>query len=159
MKLKPGYDKYDAAMAALQKKDVAGARSLAGEAVALVPNEGRFHQLLGDIEVSEKKYREAAPHYDKAMALSPDYFGSYLGAGISQYRLGNRDRASQLLEQSAKLLPTAPAALYLGNIARDRGDRASALQLYQLAASAGGSMAQQAAAEAARLDQPPGTAR
>ena len=155
MKLKPGYDKYDAAMAALQKKDAAAARSLAAEAVALVPNEGRFHQLLGDIDVGEKKYREAAPHYEKAMSLSPDYFGSYLGAGIAQYRLGNRDRSSQLLQQSAKLLPTAPAALYLGNIARDKGDRAGAMQLYQLAASAGGTMAQQAAAEAARMDQAP----
>jgi len=155
LKLKPGYDKYDAAMAALQKKDTAAARSLAAEAVALVPNEGRFHQLLGDIEVGEKKYQQAAPHYEKAMSLSPDYFGSYLGAGIAQYRLGNRDRARGLLEQSAKLLPTAPAALYLGNIARDRGDRATALQLYQAAASAGGTMAQQAAAEAAQMQRTP----
>jgi beta-barrel assembly-enhancing protease len=154
LKMKPGYDKYDQAMAAMQKKDVARARTLAQEAISLVPQEGRFHQLLGDIAVSDKKYQEAAPHYDKAIALSPDYFGSYLGAGIAQYQLGNRDRAAQWLEQSAKLLPTAPAALYLGNIARDRGDRAGALKLYQAAASAESSLGKQAAAEAARLDLP-----
>lgn len=154
LKMKPGYDKYDAAMAALQKKDVAGARALAQQAVQLVPQEGRFHQLLGDIDVSEKKYQEAVPHYDKAMALSPDYFGSFLGAGIAQYRLGNRDRARQWLEQSTRLLPTAPAALYLGNLARDRGDRAGALKLYQAAASAQSSLGQEAAAEAARIDMP-----
>jgi tetratricopeptide (TPR) repeat protein len=154
MKLKPGYDKYDAAMAALQKKDTAGARALAQQAVSLVPGEGRFYQLLGDIDVNEKKYSEAAPHYEKAMALSPDYFGSFLGAGIAQYRLGNRDKAGQFLERSAQLLPTAPAALYLGNLARDRGDRASALKLYQAAASTGNTLGQEAALEAARIDLP-----
>lgn len=155
LKMKPGYEKYDAAMAALQKKDVARARALAQEAVALVPNEGRFHQLLGDIDVNDRKYPAAVPHYEKAMALSPDYFGSYLGAGIAQYRLGNRDNASRYLEQSAKLLPTAPAALYLGNVARDRGDGATALRLYEAAASAGGTMAEQAAAEAKQISTAP----
>jgi predicted Zn-dependent protease len=154
LKLKPGYDKYDAAMTALQKKDFAGARSLAQQAVQAVPQEGRFHQLLGDIAVSEKKYSEAVPHYEKAIAQSPDYFGSYLGAGVAQYRLGNRDRAVQWLEQSARLLPTAPAALYLGNIARDRGDRAGALKYYQAAAGSQNALGQEAAAEAARLDLP-----
>jgi predicted Zn-dependent protease len=155
LKMKPGYEKYDAAMAALQKKDVAGARALAQQAVAIVPTEGRFHQLLGDIDVSDRKYQDAVPHYDKAMQLSPDYFGSYLGAGIAHYRIGDRDKASSYLEQSAKLLPTAPAALYLGNVARDRGNNALALQLYRAAASAGGTMAQQAAQEAQRLGTVP----
>lgn len=150
-KVKPGYDKYDQAMAALQKKDMATARVLAQEAIRVVPSEGRFHQLLGDIDVTEKKYRDSLAHYEKAMQLSPDYFGSYLGAGVAQYQLGNRQRAKEWLERSARLLPTAPAALYLGNIARDSGDRETALRLYQAAASAGGTMAQQAQAEAAKL--------
>jgi predicted Zn-dependent protease len=154
LKLKPAYDKYDAAMAALQKKDAATARGLAQEAARLVPSEGRFQQLLGDIAVSEKKYQEALPYYEKAIAQGPDYFGSYLGGGVAQYRLGNRQRAREWLEQSAKLLPTAPAALYLGNIARDGGDRATALKYYQAASGAQSSLGQEAAAEAARLDLP-----
>ncbi len=52
--LKPGYDKYDQALAAMQKKDLAGAKALAAEAVRLVPREGQFQQLLGDIALSEK---------------------------------------------------------------------------------------------------------
>jgi predicted Zn-dependent protease len=154
LEMKPAYDKYDAALAALQKKDFATARSTAQEAVKLLPREGRFHQLLGDIAVSEKKYQEAMPAYQKAMELSPGYFGSWLGAGVAQYQLGNRERAAEYLERSAKLLPTAPAALYLGNIARDRGDRATALKYYQAAAGAQSSLGQQAAVEAARLDLP-----
>ena len=154
LKLKPGYDKLDAAMASLTKKDAAGARTQALEAARLLPNEGRAQQLLGDIAVSEKKYAEAVPYYEKAISLSPNYYGSYLGGGVAEYRLGRRDRAQQWLQKSAQLLPTAPAALYLGNIARDGGDRATALQLYQAAASAGGSMAQQAQAEASRISAP-----
>jgi hypothetical protein len=73
---------------------------------------------------------------------------------VAAYRLGQRDRAQTWLQKSAQLLPTAPAALYLGNIARDGGDRATALRLYEVAASAGGTMAQQAQAEAARMSTP-----
>ena len=34
----------------------------------------------------------AAGHFDKAMHLSPNYFASYLGAGIVQTQLGNKDK-------------------------------------------------------------------
>jgi tetratricopeptide (TPR) repeat protein len=88
------------------------------------------------------------------MELTPDYFGSYLGAGIAQYRLGNKQQAETWLTRSAQLLPTAPAALYLGNIARDRGDSAGALKFYQTAASSQSSIGQEAAREAVLLDLP-----
>ncbi len=63
--LKPGYDKYDQALLAMQKKDVAGAKALAAEALRLVPREGQFHQLLGDIALNEKRYQDAMPYYQK----------------------------------------------------------------------------------------------
>jgi len=154
LKLKPGYDKYDQALLALQKKDYAGARTLATDAARLVPQEGRIQQLLGDIQLSDGKLREALPYYDRAMQLSPDYFGSFLGAGVAQYRLGDRTRAESLLTQSAKLLPTAPAAFYLGNLARDRGDAGTALRYYQAAAGSQSSIGKEAAVEAIRLDLP-----
>ena len=154
IKLKPAYDKYDQALAAMQKKDTAAARSLAAEAARLLPAEGRFQQLLGDISLNEKKPQEALPYYQKAIALSPDYFGSSLGAGIAQYRLGNRAQAETWLTQSAKLLPTAPAALYLGNLSRDKGDAQGALKYYQAAAGSQSSVGQEAATEAIRLDLP-----
>ncbi len=153
-KIVPAYKKYDDALAALQKKDHAKARSLASEAAKMVPKEGSFHQLLGDIEVSAKQPKKALTHYEKAVANSPGYFGSYLGYGIAQYELGNRSRAEELLRRSADLLPTAPAAYYLGNAARDRGDRQGAMKFYQSAASSQSSMGQQAAAEMVRIDLP-----
>ncbi len=93
LKVKPAYDKYDQALAALQKKDPSRAQSLANEAVRMVPREGRFHQLLGDIAMAEKRPRDALPHYERAIELSPGYFGSWLGAGVAQYRVGDKQKA------------------------------------------------------------------
>ena len=152
LKLKPAYDKYDEAVAALNKKDYGAARRLAAEAVRMAPQEGRFAQLQGDIELNDRKLREALPYYERSLALSPNYFGAYLGTGIAQYRLGNRPQAEDALRRSMALLPTAPAALYLGNVARDRGDTQAALNLYQTASGSQDTFAQEAAVEAARLD-------
>ncbi len=152
--LKPAYDKYDEALKVLQKKDIAGGRALAQEAVRLLPREARFHQLLGDIEISEKRNQESLAHYRRAQELSPGYFGSYLGAGVAQYRLGQRDQARSTLTRSYELLPTAPAALFLGNLARDAGDSQNALKYYQAAASSQSDIGKEAMREAVLLDLP-----
>lgn len=149
--LAPAYDKYDQAVAALGNKDVAKARSLASEAVKAVPNEGHFHQLLGEIALSEKRDQEALTHYQRAQQYNPGYFGSWLGAGVAQYRLKNRAQAGEWLKRSFDLLPTAPAALYLGHVARDAGNAQLALQYYNAAAGSSGSIAEEAKQEAAKL--------
>jgi beta-barrel assembly-enhancing protease len=152
--LKPAYDKYDQAMMAAQKKDFDTARSLAGQAAEAIPREGSFQVLLGQIALAEKQPQAAAVHFDKAMQLSPNYFASYLGAGIVQVQLGNNSRAEQYLVRSAELLPTAPAAYHLGNIARDRGDTEAARKYYQAAASSKSAIGQAAAAEYMKMDLP-----
>jgi beta-barrel assembly-enhancing protease len=152
--MKPAYDKYDQALAAMQKKDVAAARTLAADAARLVPREAQFHQLLGDIAVSEKRNQEALPHFERAQQHNPRYFGSWLGAGVAQYRLGNKAQARQALQRSYDLLPTAPAALFLGNLARDAGDTDTALKHYQAAASSKGTIGEEATREAMRIDLP-----
>jgi len=152
--MKPAYDKYDQAMAAAQKKDFVTAKSLVADAVKAVPNEGSFQVLLGQIALAEKQPQAAAGYFDKAMQLSPNYFASYLGAGVAQTQLGNKQKAEQFLTRSAQLLPTAPAAFHLGNIARDRGDIEAARQFYQAAASSESSIGQAAAAEYVKMDLP-----
>jgi predicted Zn-dependent protease len=154
LQIKPAYDKYDKALAAAHKKDFAQAKQLANEAVALLPKEARFHQALGEIALAEKEPQKAIPYYEKAMALDPNYFGSYLGAGVAQYRAGNKGKAEQWLARSAELLPTAPAAYYLGELARGRGDTQKAVKYYQAAASSQSEFGQQAAGELVRLDLP-----
>lgn len=152
--LKPVYDKYDQAVAAARKKDFAGAKKLAGEAAAAIPREGRFHEFLGEVALSEKQPREAIPHYQKAIDLNPGYFGSYLGAGVAQLQAGNRSQAEEWLKRSVQLLPTAPAAFYLGQIEKEKGNLAGAMQYYKAAAGSNSTIGQQAAAEFVRLDLP-----
>jgi tetratricopeptide (TPR) repeat protein len=154
LKLKPAYDKHDEALAAAQKKDYPTAARLAAEAGKMVPKEGRFQQLLGDIELAQKRHKEALPHYEKAIDLNPNYFGSYLGGGIAQLQLGNKVRAEEWLTKSADLLPTAPAAYHLGNMARERGEPAKAMQYYKAAAGSDSSFGQLATVELVRMELP-----
>jgi beta-barrel assembly-enhancing protease len=152
--LEPAYEKYDEALAAARKKDFGSARSLAQDATQLLPKEGRFHELLGEISLAQKQPQDALPHYQKAIDLNPDYFGSYLGAGVAQFQSGNHGKAEEWLTKSAQLLPTAPAAYYLGTIARERGDRAKAMEYYRAAAGSQTRIGQMAAAEFIRMDLP-----
>jgi tetratricopeptide (TPR) repeat protein len=154
MKVKPAYDKNDEAVAALRKKDYAQARSLAGEAARMFPKGGRFQQTLGEIALAEKKPQDAIGYYQKAITLDPEYFGSYLGGGVAQLRAGNKAKAQEWLERSSQLLPTAPAAYFLGTLARDKGDVQTAMKYYQAAASSDSEIGKEAAAEFVRLDLP-----
>jgi predicted Zn-dependent protease len=152
--VEPAYKTYDAALAAARKKDFTGARSLAEEATRQLPSEGRFHELLGEIALAQKQPQDALPHYQKAIDLNSDYFGSYLGAGVAQFQAGNHAKAEEWLSKSAQLLPTAPAAYYLGTIAREHGDRAKAMEYYRAAAGSQSRIGQMAAAEFVRMDLP-----
>ena len=120
----------------------------------MLPREGRFQELLGEIALAQKQPREALPYYQKAIDLNSDYFGSYLGAGVAQFQAGNHAQAEEWLSKSAQLLPTAPAAYYLGSIARERGDRAKAMEYYRAAASSQSRIGEMAAAEFVRMDLP-----
>jgi predicted Zn-dependent protease len=152
--IEPAYKKYDDALAAARKKDFARARSLAEDATRLLPREGRFQELLGEIELAQKQPKDALPYYQKAIDLNSDYFGSYLGAGVAQFQAGNHAQAEEWLSKSAQLLPTAPAAYYLGAIARERGDRAKAMEYFRAAAGSQSRIGEMAAAEFVRLDLP-----
>lgn len=153
-KIEPAYDKFEQALASARKKDLAGAQSLVQEAIRIEPREGRFHEFLGELQLAQKQPQQAIPHYQKAIDLNPDYFGSYLGAGVAQYETGNKAKAEEWLTKSIDLLPTAPAAYYLGAIARDRGDRARAMEYFRAAAGSNSGIGQRAAAEFIRMDLP-----
>lgn len=153
-KIEPAYDKLEEAMVAARKKEYTKAESLVQEAIKIEPREGRFHEFLGEMKLAQKKPEEALPHYQKAIDLNPDYFGSYLGAGVAQYQAGNKARAEEWLTKSAELLPTAPAAFYLGTLSRDRGDRTKAMEYFRAAAGSQSQIGQRAAAEFVRMDLP-----
>ncbi len=153
-KMKPAYDKYDQALAAAKKKDMGAAKKLAAEAAQMLPREARFTQLLGDIALSQSEPKEAVAAYEKAISLDGNYFGPYLGGGVAQLKLGNKTKAEEWLRKSVGLLPTAPAAYYLGGLARERGDLAGAMQMFKAAADSSSQYGQLAASEYQRMDLP-----
>jgi hypothetical protein len=69
-------------------------------------------------------------------------------------QLGNRAKAEEWLARSAQLLPTAPAAFYLGQIEREKGNIPKALEYYKAAAGSDSPIGQQAAAEFVKIDLP-----
>jgi predicted Zn-dependent protease len=150
----PAYDKLEEAVAAARKKEFSKAEALTAEAVKMVPREGRFHEFLGELALAQNKPEQAIPHYQRAIELNPDYFGSYLGAGIAQFQTGNKAKAEEWLIKSSELLPTAPAAYYLGMIARDRGDRGKAMDYFRAAAGSDSEIGKRAASEFIRMDLP-----
>jgi len=151
-KIQPAYDQYDEAIKAARKKDYDGARSLAQAATRALPQEGRFHQLLGDLDMAEKQPERAIGHFEKAASLDPGYFGPYLGGGVAYYKTGNRAKAEAWLTQSNELLPTAPAHYYLGLIAKESGNARLAQEHFRTAAASQSEIGKQAAAEFAVLD-------
>ncbi len=148
----PAYGKQEQASSAAGKGDLASARRLANEAVKIEPRESRFYGLLGDLAMAEKNPRTALGHYQKAGQLDPGYFKPMVQQGTAQYQLGNAMAAAPLLEQSMKLLPTAPGAYYLGRINEDRGNMPEAVRLYTLAAGSKSPYGEQAQARLVRLD-------
>jgi predicted Zn-dependent protease len=150
--MQPAYDNYDKSMKAAGKKNFAQARSFAQRAAAALPREGRFQQLLGDLEMAEKQPARALGYYEKSVKLDPGYFGAYLGGGVAYYKMGDRAKAEGWLTMSAERLPTAPALYYLGRIAKDNGQTDQALKYYRAAAESQSEIGKQAAAEFVIID-------
>jgi tetratricopeptide (TPR) repeat protein len=148
----PAYAKYDQAVAAANKGDIASAKRLAGEAAKMAPREARFPGLLGELELHEKDAKGALPYLEKARSLDPNYFKPIALAGIAQYDLGHRGAAEPLLNQAMQLLPNGPSAYYLGRIAEDNGNTAKAVEYYKMVASSKSKLGQEAQARLARLD-------
>jgi predicted Zn-dependent protease len=148
----PAYEKYDQAVAAANKGDVAGAKRLAAEAAKLAPRESRIPGLQGELMLREKDAKGALPYLEKARSLDPNYFKPVALAGIAQYDLGNRAAAEPLLNQAMQLLPNGPSAYYLGRIAEDGGNNAKAVEYYKMVAGSKSKLGQEAQARLARLD-------
>ena len=130
--IKPAYDKHDQAMAAARKKDFATARSLTSDAARMVPREGRFQEFLGESSLAEKEPAEAIARYQKAIELNPNYFGSYLGGGVAQYQAGDKAKSGRVARRKApSCCPRRRLSYYLGNMARDAGNREKAMQYYK----------------------------
>ncbi|HEU4532369.1 MAG TPA: M48 family metalloprotease [Steroidobacteraceae bacterium] len=153
-KLEPAYKKYDEGVEALRKGNAAAAQSLAQEAIKLEPREAKFHELMGDVELSRKNTQGALPHYQAAIDRNPGYFKPHLQVGIAKFQSGDRAGARAGLERSMQLLPTAPGAYFMGKLAQDAGDLQTAVKYFQMAASSNSEVGKASSRELVRLDLP-----
>jgi len=152
MRVKPAYDAYDKGREALGKGDATSAARLARQAIALEPNEGHFHALLGDAEQKQGQLSQAVRQYNRAIALNPDYFYYPLQRGKANERLGLASAARADFERSAALLPTADAYLSLGILARRAGRLDDAKVYYGKVAGTRGALGIQAYGELVDID-------
>jgi predicted Zn-dependent protease len=155
----PAYKAYDEGRKALADKNTELAMAKAEEAIAILPQEAHFYALRGDARIVNEQYDMAVTNFDNAIERRDDFFYYYLQRGRANERLGNEDGAVRDLQKSLEYLPTAPAHFTLGNIAAKRGDRAAAIEHFQVVAGGQGEIADAARASLVRLDigQNPGT--
>ena len=111
---------------------------LIDQAIAQQPRESLFYGIRGDILASQNRHDDAVRSYDDAIERNPDYFGHYLGRGLSRDTLGNRRMARADLAASNSLLPTPFASFKLGGYALADGQRVEAKRLFEAASEASG---------------------
>ena len=140
----PAYAAYDEAVKAVANKDYTKAGDLAARAVALQPREALFHGIQGFVALQKSQPAEALADYQRALALDGDYYQHYVGAGLAAKGLKRSAEATQYLEKSVSLLPTATAHNALGELALARGDRQGAVGHLRVAAQSDSPVGKQA---------------
>jgi Flp pilus assembly protein TadD len=93
------------------------------------PSSATDYALAGKAAMDRGDYPLAIQSFNQAIKLEPQNAGHYAQLGIAQARAGNPTEANTTLAKAAKLGSTV-AEREMGNIARDRGDVAGALQHY-----------------------------
>jgi predicted Zn-dependent protease len=150
----PAYAAYDEGREALADDRPADAERAAQRALRLLPNEANIHALLGDIDLSERRYADAVEHYGDAIDRDDEFFYYHLQKGIAHRQLRQWEPSRAALETSVRLLPTAEAYYTLGTLAEQRGDRQTAFEYYSQAAGSDSPAGQAAEEAAVRLDLP-----
>ncbi len=150
----PAYEAYDAGRKALAEGRTEEALRKAEKAIGILPQEGHFYALRGDVRLVEEEYEDAIKSYDEAIERRDDFFYYYLQRGLAYNEIGNEQLAVRDLQKSMSLLPTGQAHYALGNIALERGNRAAAIEHFKVVAQGEGKMAEAARARLIRLDLP-----
>jgi predicted Zn-dependent protease len=143
----------------LARSDYATATVAARRALAADARSARAHELMGDVELGQKRPDAALRHYAEAIRLQEDYFRPHVQTGIAMSAAGRLNDAEPALRRSLELLPTAPAYHLLGAIAEGRGRTDEALQHYRTAAGTAAEIGRQASGRFVRLDLPRNPAR
>ncbi|MDX1627033.1 MAG: M48 family metalloprotease [Wenzhouxiangellaceae bacterium] len=143
----PAYEAYDEGRKAFADKDFDTALAKANEAIRRDPAIALSYSLKGDVLAERERYRDAERAYSQALQRNSAWFYHYLKRGMVRHELGRLDGARTDLEASNERIPTAVAHFYLGNIARERGNRQDAIEHYRVAAQSQTEIGQRARAQ------------
>lgn len=123
--------------------DCEAALPLIDQARALDPaGEGESALLAGRCLISMKRFAEAKPVLERAVAHDPSSGDARLALGVAKYHVGERDAARADLEQAQQMLPNNPEAeLYLGLILLEQERPAEAIDRLERSRSLAGDIA------------------
>lgn len=152
VKTRKAYAAFDKGKKALQQGDQSEALKLANQALRIEPKEALFYGLLGDSRFKQEQYKKALQNYNSALNLNDRFFYFYMRRGQTRQKLGDRQGATQDLETSMKLLPTAQASNALGNLSLAKGDRNNAKRYFSAAASPDNEVGRDAYASLVKID-------
>lgn len=147
----PAYAAYNKGVKALRENQVDDAARLAGEALAILPNEAKFHALLGNVALARKDQESAFRHFNRAVELFPRFFEYRIHRGRIFLERGALDDARTDFQIANELLPTAIAYENLGDIALRQGRRQDAIEAWSVAAQSDSPAGQRARQKLARL--------
>ena len=107
----------------------AALRTAADEA----PDDVQSRVDLGNLYHEARRFEDAAPWFEAALALSPDLVEVSTDLGVAYYYLGSVDRALAQLERSLEIDPAHAGTLLNIGIVRyfGRGDLAGAIEVWE----------------------------
>lgn len=153
-RLQPAYDAHDRGRKALAEGNLDAALAEAQTALAMDSREALFHALRGDVRSVQKRWDDAVVNYNRAAQGNPSYFYPLMRRGIAFKAMNQNAEATQDLEQSIKLLPTAPALNALGELRVAAGNRTEAIELFRAASKSNSPSGQAAARSLMILELP-----
>ncbi len=128
------YRLHAKAQEAAGQKRYTDALALTDQAIAKQRREAHFHITQGRLLMVQEQPTDARRAFKRATQENPDYAMGFILLGLSEKKLGDFNSAENSLQRSMSLLPTPIGAFHLGDIAKQRGDRARARQYFSLAA-------------------------
>ena len=105
----PLVDTFNAAVAALDRGDAAGAVRLFREVTAVSPDLVEAWNGLGLGLLRQKDPGGADEAFSRALALAPRYVPALMNAGLLRLEQGRAEEAAELFSRAAELSPASPA--------------------------------------------------
>ncbi|HKL49773.1 MAG TPA: M48 family metalloprotease [Wenzhouxiangellaceae bacterium] len=140
----PAYEAYDEGVKTLQEGDAQAALDKARQAIEIEPGEALFYSLRGDALAEQKDFQRADQAYTQALERNQGWFYHHLKRGMVRTELGRHAQARVDLQASLESMPTATGHYYLGIVERNSGNRAAAIENFQVAAQSDTPTGQQA---------------